>query len=150
MNNRFRSSKKQAGVVLVVSLIMLMLLTLIGVSGMQSTGIEEKMAGNMRDRNLAFQAAEAALRHAEQFIEDGNANSLATNINIQQGPFNIPGGASVIAGLSAQPTYTITLLAVDYFATNPAKHATFQITATATGSNSATVRLRTIYIVQVV
>ncbi len=61
----------QSGVVLVVSLIMLLLLTLIGLSGMQSTILEEKMAGNMRDRNMAFQAAEAALTDAEQHIVRG-------------------------------------------------------------------------------
>ncbi|MCF6251350.1 MAG: PilX N-terminal domain-containing pilus assembly protein [Methylococcaceae bacterium] len=149
MNIHLRPSKKQAGVVLVVSLIMLLLLTLIGVSGMQSTGLEEKMAGNKRNRNLAFQAAEAALRHAENYIENGLANSNATQINVAQGVVNIP-VASAIAGLSAQPTYTITLLAVDYYATNPAKHATFQVIATANGADTATVvRLQTIYIAQV-
>ena len=60
--------KHQSGAVLPISLIMLLLLTLIGVTGSQMTGLEEKMAGNMRDRNIAFQAAEAALRDAEQDI----------------------------------------------------------------------------------
>jgi type IV pilus assembly protein PilX len=58
----------QSGAVLIVSLIMLLLLTLIGASSMQTTSLEEKMAGNLRDRNLAFQAAESALRDAEQDI----------------------------------------------------------------------------------
>ncbi|MEQ1530660.1 MAG: PilX N-terminal domain-containing pilus assembly protein [Methylococcales bacterium] len=57
--------KQQSGVVLIVSLIMLLLLTLIGVSATQSTGLEEKMAGNFRNKDLAFQAAESALRVAE-------------------------------------------------------------------------------------
>jgi len=55
----------QTGAVLIVSLIMLLLLTLIGVTSMQTTSLEEKMAGNMRDRDLAFQAAESALTVAE-------------------------------------------------------------------------------------
>jgi type IV pilus assembly protein PilX len=59
----------QSGAVLVVSLIMLLLLTLIGVTAMQSTSLEEKMAGNMRDRSIAFQAAEAALRQGEAIAE---------------------------------------------------------------------------------
>ncbi|MGZ8142813.1 MAG: pilus assembly PilX family protein [Methylosarcina sp.] len=54
-------AKKQSGAVLAISLIMLLLLTLIGTTGMSVTSLEEKMAGNMRDRNLAFQAAESAL-----------------------------------------------------------------------------------------
>jgi type IV pilus assembly protein PilX len=59
----------QSGAVLVVSLIMLLLLTLIGVAAIQVASLEEKMAYNSRDKNLAFQAAEAALRGAEQEIE---------------------------------------------------------------------------------
>ena len=55
----------QSGAVLIISLIMLLLLTLIGLSGSQVTALEEKMAGNMRDKNLAFQAAESALRAVE-------------------------------------------------------------------------------------
>lgn len=57
--------ERQTGVVLVVSLVMLLLLTLIGVTGARVTGLDEKMAGNMRDRNLAFQAAESALKAGE-------------------------------------------------------------------------------------
>lgn len=44
---------------------MLLLLTIIGVTAIQTTSLEEKMAGNMRDQNLAFQAAESALRVGE-------------------------------------------------------------------------------------
>ena len=59
----------QSGAVLIISLIMLLLLTLIGTTSMQTTTLEEKMAGNMRDRNIAFQAAESALRDAELDIQ---------------------------------------------------------------------------------
>ena len=65
MINKHSSFKQQSGTVLVISLIMLLLLTMIGVTSNQVTGLEEKMAGNMRDRNLAFQAAESALRAGE-------------------------------------------------------------------------------------
>ena len=37
---------------------------------MKSAVLEEKMAGNVRDTQLAFQAAEATLREAEKYIED--------------------------------------------------------------------------------
>lgn len=65
----FKSQYRQRGVVLVVSLIMLLVVTLIAVSSMQGTVLEEKMAGNTRDRNLAFQTTESSLREAENFIE---------------------------------------------------------------------------------
>lgn len=62
------NSKHQSGAVLVVSLIMLLLLTIISVAGMQTTSLEEKMTGNQRDRNQAFQAAESAIRAGEKFL----------------------------------------------------------------------------------
>lgn len=55
----------QRGAALIIGLIFLVLLTLIGVTAMQSTTMEEKMAGNMRERDRAFQGAESALRSAE-------------------------------------------------------------------------------------
>lgn len=60
----------QKGVVLISSLVLLLVMTLLGVSAMNTTTLQEKMAGNNLDRERAFQAAEAALRDAEQFLED--------------------------------------------------------------------------------
>ena len=68
---------RQSGIVLIVSLFVLVLLTIIGVSGMKVTSLEEKMAGNDRDQSIAFQAAEAALRagEAQVIAIDGNLTS---------------------------------------------------------------------------
>lgn len=60
---------RQRGIALVVSLIFLLVVTLIAVGSIRDTVLEEKMAGNTRDRNIAFQAAESGVREAEQFIE---------------------------------------------------------------------------------
>ncbi len=70
INQRSFLAKQQSGVVLVISLIMLLALTLIGVTSSSVTGLQEKMAANTKDINLAFQAAEAALRNAETVIKD--------------------------------------------------------------------------------
>jgi len=58
----------QRGSALIISLIFLLLLTIIGVAAMQSATLQERMAGNTRDRNLAFQSAEGALRGAEDVL----------------------------------------------------------------------------------
>lgn len=63
-----RRSREQ-GSALVIALVMLVVLTLMAIAGMQTTSIQERMAGNLRDKNLAFQAAEAALREAEMFLQ---------------------------------------------------------------------------------
>lgn len=60
---------RQRGAVLVTGLIFLIILTLMGTTAMQGTLLEERMAGNLRDETLAFQAAEAALRSGERFLE---------------------------------------------------------------------------------
>lgn len=62
--------KSQNGAVLVVSLVMLLILTLIGVSGMSSVTLEEKMVSNMQNANKSFQGAEAALSECESFLRD--------------------------------------------------------------------------------
>lgn len=58
----------QSGSVLIISLLFLLVLTLIGITSMQGTSLEEKMAGNTRGGTLAFQAAEAALRDGETSV----------------------------------------------------------------------------------
>lgn len=60
------SVRGQQGAVLMFSLIILLLLTVIGVAAMQTTILQERMAGGQRDRQLAFQAAEATLKQAER------------------------------------------------------------------------------------
>ncbi len=59
------SSGAETGSVLIVSLVMLLLLSLIGLAGMQTTIMQDRMASNLIDKGMAFEAAEAALREAE-------------------------------------------------------------------------------------
>lgn len=60
--------RPQQGAVLIIALIMLLAMTLIGVTGLSSTTMQERMAGNLREVNIAFQAAEAALREGENYL----------------------------------------------------------------------------------
>jgi type IV pilus assembly protein PilX len=72
----------QRGAVLIVALIMLLLLTIIGLSSMRGTSLQENMAGNMRDSNLALQASEAALRKGEQEVLTRFYNGTLTTWNV--------------------------------------------------------------------
>lgn len=69
LRGQLKFAYRQTGAVLAVSLILLLIVTLVAVSSMQGTALEEKMAGNARDRNLAFQTAESAVREAENIID---------------------------------------------------------------------------------
>lgn len=69
-------SAKQYGVALIVSLLLLIAVTLLATSAMRSTIVQEKMASNLYDRELALQAVERALITAERLIVSG-ANFVA-------------------------------------------------------------------------
>ena len=66
------------GSALIVSLLILVVMTLIGITAVSTSGLEERMAGNVRDEQVAFQAAEIALRDGEAFI-DGIASTAGFN-----------------------------------------------------------------------
>ena len=63
--------KSQQGAALVVGLLLLLVLTLLAISGMNSASLEFIMAGNEQYRSNAFQAAEAGI---EQTISLGTFN----------------------------------------------------------------------------
>ncbi len=55
---------QESGAALIVGLFFLLILTMMGVAALRTTTLEERMAGNSRDSNIAFQSAESALREA--------------------------------------------------------------------------------------
>jgi len=68
MSKRSTSQANQRGVSLVVVLLFLVMLSILGTTAIQTSSLEEKMTGNERDRQIAFEAAEGALRDAEREI----------------------------------------------------------------------------------
>lgn len=63
--NPILAVRRQRGVALSVVLILLVIMTLLALASMRGTLLEEKMSSNVLDRELQFQAAEAALRQGE-------------------------------------------------------------------------------------
>ena len=78
----------QRGWVLVVGLVILVMLTILSMALMKTTRLEEKMAGATRDMNLSFQAAETALRGAENFIEAQTLESTFDDNTIVDGIYS--------------------------------------------------------------
>lgn len=58
-------ARNQQGSALIIALVFLVVITLLGLSSIRTAIQEERMTSNYRDHNLAFQAAEAALRAGE-------------------------------------------------------------------------------------
>lgn len=63
-NNRVL--KQQRGATLIVSLVILAVVTILGLASIRSSNLELTMAASARDRAVAFQRAEAALKQVEQ------------------------------------------------------------------------------------
>lgn len=55
---------RQSGAALVMSLVILLVLTIIGVAAMRTASLEERMAGNIQEATSAFHAAESGLNRA--------------------------------------------------------------------------------------
>ena len=60
--------RRQRGAILIISLMFLVVLTMLALTTMGGITLEERMSGQYRDLNVAFQAAESALRDAERDI----------------------------------------------------------------------------------
>lgn len=73
---------QQRGVVLVVSLLILLVLTLLGISSLDGSIMEEKMAANAQTSSLTFQTAESAIR--ETFFEESR-DPVGAFINAENG-----------------------------------------------------------------
>jgi type IV pilus assembly protein PilX len=114
---------RQTGAVLITGMIFLVVLMMLGVTSTRMTSLEERMSGNMRDRNVALQAAELALRDAEQdiqirvtgmqhFAPDCNEDGIADTAD--DGLCDRRGGA---------PTYTLNSMAWPAFTTSGITYA---------------------------
>lgn len=158
------SVKGQGGSALIVSLLILIVLSLLGLTAVRTTTLEEKMAGNLRDDSLAFQAAESALRDAETFVESvvsvnafNDTGGLYSEASTDPDYFaaatwgagNSVAYSGTIAGVATQPRYIIKYVGVDssgsgalniggYGNQQAGSLHTFRITARGTGGRDTT------------
>lgn len=111
------AAQAQRGASLVVSLLMLVAILLLGISAAQIALQGEKASRNDRDRQIAFQAAEAALMDAEMDIENSTAgnsrsalfseNPVLTNFasDCNPGSSNTHLGMCAAAAVGAKPVW---------------------------------------------
>lgn len=91
-------ARRQTGAALITGLIFLVVLTMIGITAARMSTLEERMSGNMRDRAIAMQAAELALRDA---IRDA-INAVPASAR------NISGITNFVADCGASTSGTLT------------------------------------------
>jgi type IV pilus assembly protein PilX len=69
--------RRQRGMALITSILLLVVLTIMALSMMRSYGVEERIAGNTRDKQRAFNAAVSAQQYAEQWLLSGANGAVA-------------------------------------------------------------------------
>ena len=67
-SNSVQLMRSQRGISLLMSLLLLLVMSVATVGAIQSGSLQERIAGNIRDRTTAFNAAESALRDAEAYM----------------------------------------------------------------------------------
>lgn len=93
---------KERGASLVVSLVMLVAVLLLSISAAQIALQGEKAARNDRDRQIAFQAAEAALLDAELDIENSpDATKSRSQLFSRSSALGFPGDGEPVCGTGA-------------------------------------------------
>ncbi len=105
-----QGKRHQSGVALVVALLLLVIISLVGLAAVRGTIMQQKMASNMYDRSLQFQAAEAGMRAATALIPNNPGivarNCAAGGVVCLANPFtdpNLPSSAyqTVASGTAA-------------------------------------------------
>jgi len=162
------------GVALVVALMMLVVMLVLGLTALRLSTAQERMTGYTLDRQLAFQAAEAALREIEARIEnerpnagtDCTASATATAETLRVCPAPVAsaaarwvsinavqwGQATPVgpAGAQITPTYLIEHLgnefACDASASTTPNCRQYRITVRAGGGARAEVMLQSVYL----
>ena len=69
MNTPSIKATRQSGVAVLLSLIILLVLTILGISAFQNSHIQERSAGNMRLQSVAFEAAAAGAANSINFFD---------------------------------------------------------------------------------
>ena len=88
MKTFFDQAKKEEGSVLVVALLILVLLTLIGISATRTGEIELQISGNEKYHKIAFYAAESGWEVAVSWLDDQYPPSTTSSV---AGPTTMPG-----------------------------------------------------------
>jgi type IV pilus assembly protein PilX len=75
---RRRFGARESGMVLVSSILLLVVVTVLAIGMFHSFGLDEKVAGNTREKQRALQAAVSAQQYAEWWLATGNATGNVT------------------------------------------------------------------------
>lgn len=98
-----RPLSQQDGFSLLVVMVFLLVLGLLGFAVTKSAIVQEKISGNLREKSIAFLAAESALRSGEAYLATADDASLTQIKNASSTgiSMNLGGTSTTISLLSA-------------------------------------------------
>ena len=124
--------RHQSGAVLIVSLMIMLVMTIIGISALSGTTLEEKMAHNYQQSMIVFQGAETAI---EKIIIAGDPGGAG----IYDNPFYDVDQDPLVTSLSAGLNDTSTVVAYDETVMDPNNYvANAKLTTSSTVSFKGT------------
>ena len=98
----------QRGVALISSLLLLIIITILALSMFRSFGTQEKIAGNLREKDRALHAAASAQQYGEWWLTQGN-NAAIGAVTCAIGTLNANLGQGQICNQTLeQAGYTVT------------------------------------------
>lgn len=165
--------RKQSGAILFTSLIFLLVLSMIVLAALRTGTLEERMAANARNRQVALQAAEAVLRNAEvtlfsgaEFTSNFDSYPIALPVGFYMAPSSstplkwkslskddwndasktLTGGAT-LSGVNTQPRYIVEIIKrpIRPNSTSPCDKGLLAVTARGQGQDSADVFVHAMY-----
>lgn len=74
---------RQRGIALLISMVMLLVMSLIVITAMQGSTLQEKMTGNVREMDQAFQRAEEITRQVEEDVRIATLSGVIAAANIE-------------------------------------------------------------------
>lgn len=105
--------KNEKGFVLIIVLVFLMLFSLLGVSIIGETALEERMASNMEQQVIALNASESALAVCEGIVQVWGSLPTFDPTNEVDG-LHIPSSTSIEVGAQDSPVWdTIDIIVYD-------------------------------------
>lgn len=96
-------SRTQRGVALISAMLLLIIITILALSMFRSFPIQEKIAGNVREKERAFHAANSALQFAEYWL----INNVAAGDLVCGTQANLLNGNLNEGQICANPLYTL-------------------------------------------
>jgi type IV pilus assembly protein PilX len=125
-NTHYKFARTEQGAALIVGLLLLLVLTILGISGMNTASLEFIMAGNEQFKNNAFQAAETGIQSvavaSNNFVASDTAPPTTTTGNAISGSADtydatvvFVGKGNTLAGNSTGTSGAATQFAGYYF-----------------------------------